>query len=71
MIERNITHDEVQKTIEEGVKIDEIERIRAICEVEQGRFLTVGYTETRKYYVVKTAFESGVTDIELYRRLKR
>ena len=71
MIERGITHKEVEKTIKEGIKIDEYERIRAICEVETGRFITVGYNEQRKYYVVRTAFTSGKTDIELYRRLKR
>lgn len=71
MIERNITHNEVKKTIERGVKIDEHERIRAICEVKQGRFITVWYSEKRKYYVIISAFESGMTDIELYRRLKR
>lgn len=73
MVERNITHEEVKKTVEEGVKIEEIKhkRIRAICEVEEGRFVTVGYSETRKYRVINTAFESGNTDIELYRRLKR
>lgn len=71
MIERNIAHNEVMKTIEEGVKIDEYERIRAICEVKQGRFITVGYIESRKSRIIKTVFESGYTDIELYRRLKR
>lgn len=71
MIERRITNDEVVKTIEQGVKINELERTRAIYKTEKEKFITVLYVEQRKCYVIQTAFESGKTDIDLYRRLKR
>jgi len=71
MVERGITHREVVQAIERGVKIDEIERKRAIQEVKKGRFITVLFKEQRKYFVVLTAFESDLTDIRIYRRMRK
>jgi len=72
MVERNILHKEVVKTINEGIKIPENEReIRAVCEVEDGRFITCKYKDQRKANVVFTAFESGMTDISLFKRMKK
>jgi len=71
MVERNIKHDEVVKTIERGVKIVENDRTRAILEVDEGRFITVLYTPTRKAFVIHTAFESNRTDVRLYRRVRK
>jgi len=71
MVERGIAHREVVQTIERGIKIDEVERKRAIQEVKKGRFITVLFQEQRKHFVVLTAFESGLTDIRIYRRMKK
>lgn len=71
MVERNILHMEVVKTIKNGVKIDEYDRKRAIFEVEDGRYITCIYKEQRKAYVVITVYESGLTDVNIYKRMKK
>ncbi len=72
MVERNILHKDVVKTIKDGVKVPENGRkIRSICEVEDGRYITCIYLNQRKNNVVLTTYESGLTDISLYKRLKK
>lgn len=72
MVERNILHKDVVKTIKDGVKVPENGReIRAICKVEDDRYITCIYLDQRKQNVVLTAYESGRTDINLYQRMKK
>lgn len=71
MVERGISHKEVEDAITNGVKFIEANHIRAIHEVKKDRFVTVIYLEQRKHWVVLTAYESGLSDVRYYRRARK
>jgi len=71
MVERKISHKDVEDTITNGINLVEADHIRAIHEVEKDRFITVIYLDQRQNRVILTVYESNLTDIQIYRRMKK